>query len=473
MHPAHPVGSTYSPANNDERWRYVYDYMGRHVEKHHEQYVVSGGSGSWVTQARTRSLYDGWNMIAELKVESSGDPTFLRKYTWGLDVSGLNGNAGVAGLHGAGGIGGLLACHDVSMSTAQTHAYCYDGNGNVGQTVDITIPGGSYSSTPTLTATYEYDPYGNRVNTPGGGELDQPFRFSTKYFDVQTAMYYYGYRYYLPGIGRWGNYDPLDLHDPPSVTSPTQGRAVSAKIDALGPNLLRYGAFRNSPAVVKDPLGLEDCQQCGVDVTSQVDALLLDVSLQLNRLPWGVAHDLCNYGMWNPASGWDIHDFYQLGKCKPAYVSLFANRCCGTGSYIGTVTYRGKCIWAVYLNYLLWGKMHRLCNARFQNDYMCEWQFGGMDSNGEWAVWVHRNTTAHASGGPRCGPPDSAGRVAATRAGFSGDPDQLLTHPSCAPCSAQLNGPLYGQVGGNTIVHDPTGGAESAPRRDSGRRPRW
>ena len=35
-------------------------------------------------------------------------------------------------------------------------------------------------------------------------------RFSTKYFDVETGLYYYGYRFYHPALMRWLNRDPLE-----------------------------------------------------------------------------------------------------------------------------------------------------------------------------------------------------------------------------------------------------------------------
>jgi len=37
-----------------------------------------------------------------------------------------------------------------------------------------------------------------------------PHRFSTKYYDAETDLYYYGYRYYSPSLGRWISRDPIE-----------------------------------------------------------------------------------------------------------------------------------------------------------------------------------------------------------------------------------------------------------------------
>jgi RHS repeat-associated protein len=63
---------------------------------------------------------------------------------------------------------------------------------------------------------------------------DQPYRFSTKPFDVWTGLGYWGYRHYSPKLGRWVTRDPIG----------EQG----------GLNLLRYAA--NKPAIASDPRGL-------------------------------------------------------------------------------------------------------------------------------------------------------------------------------------------------------------------------
>ena len=85
-----------------------------------------------------------------------------------------------------------------------------------------------------VTVHYEYDPYGNRVNAAASGEYDQPFRFSTKPLDAVTGLYYYGYRWYSPGLGRWISRDPLE--------------------EMGGANL--HGFNQNAPPDVFDPLGL-------------------------------------------------------------------------------------------------------------------------------------------------------------------------------------------------------------------------
>ena len=41
---------------------------------------------------------------------------------------------------------------------------------------------------------YEYDPYGNAVVIDGALGIENLYRFSTKYFDDEVGLYYYGYR---------------------------------------------------------------------------------------------------------------------------------------------------------------------------------------------------------------------------------------------------------------------------------------
>jgi len=142
--------------------------------------------GTWdVAETRT-FVYDGWNLYRE--VETSGGATVTNIYIWGLDLSGT--------LQGAGGVGGLLAV----LRNGTRYFPCYDANGNVTDYVDCV---GS------VRAHYEYSPFGETTAQYGDLADTFHFRFSTKYYDVETHSYYYGYRHYAPKFGCWLSKDPI------------------------------------------------------------------------------------------------------------------------------------------------------------------------------------------------------------------------------------------------------------------------
>lgn len=51
-------------------------------------------------------------------------------------------------------------------------------------------------------------PFGEVIRLSGPMAKVNPFRFSTKYYDDETDLIYYGYRYYKPSTGRWIGRDP-------------------------------------------------------------------------------------------------------------------------------------------------------------------------------------------------------------------------------------------------------------------------
>ena len=58
-------------------------------------------------------------------------------------------------------------------------------------------------------AHYEYSPYGEVIVAVGAEAFSNPFRFSTKYWDTETGLGYWGYRYYDAETGRWLSRDPV------------------------------------------------------------------------------------------------------------------------------------------------------------------------------------------------------------------------------------------------------------------------
>ncbi len=53
-------------------------------------------------------------------------------------------------------------------------------------------------------------PFGRTVTATGPLADSFPHRFSTKYFDPETGLYYYGYRFYSPELMRWVNRDTIE-----------------------------------------------------------------------------------------------------------------------------------------------------------------------------------------------------------------------------------------------------------------------
>jgi RHS repeat-associated protein len=151
---------------------------------HRTEYRYSGdGFLAVIRKFENSSLVDEIRIVRDglLAVqERDGSNNVLREYTWGLNLGG--------------GIGGLLNL----KQGGQDYAYLYDGKGNVAAVLD-----GSQA----VVAAYRYAPFGKLLAQTGS--LTQPFGFSTKRYDAQTGLIYYGHRYYSPTIGRWTTRDPL------------------------------------------------------------------------------------------------------------------------------------------------------------------------------------------------------------------------------------------------------------------------
>jgi RHS repeat-associated protein len=198
------------PVGAKRRLDFAYDWMGRRIQKTIYDWNVT--TGTYKMESPTNFVYDGWNVMAELDATTN---TLLSSYTWGMDLSGS--------LQGMGGIGGLLTIN----SGGNTHIAGYDGNGNLTTLVA--------AATGTISASYEFDPFGNTLKSIGEFAEENPFRFSTKRLDQETGLLYYGYRYYNPQTGKWLSRDPSG--------------------EDAGVNLYRFND--NDPVYYVDPLGLQ------------------------------------------------------------------------------------------------------------------------------------------------------------------------------------------------------------------------
>ena len=151
----------------------------------------------WTPDHTTTFVYDGWNLI--LETIQNQQSTITNHFVWGKDLSGsMQGALLRQGYEGqAGGVGGLLA---VSMD-GQYYFPCHDANGNITVYVD---------ESGSVVAEYTYDAFGGTISQSGSMADAFAHRFSTKYFDTETGLYYYGYRFYSPELHRWLNRDPIE-----------------------------------------------------------------------------------------------------------------------------------------------------------------------------------------------------------------------------------------------------------------------
>ena len=153
-----------SASKGNIRLEFAYDYMGRRFEKKvYENNVLTKHS---------LFVYDGFKQIAEYDALASNALT--NTYIWqpvGLDVPLLRNGS------------------ELLVS---------DANKNIVALID---------TTGQVTDSYIYDPFGSCIHT---GLSDNPFRFSSEYFDKETGLVYYNYRYYSSILGRWLSRDLLD-----------------------------------------------------------------------------------------------------------------------------------------------------------------------------------------------------------------------------------------------------------------------
>jgi len=135
---------------------------------------------------------------------------------WGSDLSGS--------IQGAGGVGGLLESSYHGTSTTNCFA-AYDGNGNVMALVN--------AADGTISAEYDYAPFGEVLRQSGPMAKVNPFRWSTKYQDDESDLVYYGLRYLKTSTGRWLSRDPIEEEGDDNLYAFVRNSATSA-VDGLG-----------------------------------------------------------------------------------------------------------------------------------------------------------------------------------------------------------------------------------------------
>ena len=153
------------------RSEFSYDDRGRLVKS--SEFTRTGTS--WVWQSEKRRVFDGLDTVQE-RGES---------------------NQVVAQLTRDGNIGGIVS----RKAGTNTAFFGYDGNGNV-----TLLSDGNGSDV----GRYRYDGFGNALEVTGSSAQENDHRFSTKELHAPSGLYYYGFRFYSPALGRWISRDPIE-----------------------------------------------------------------------------------------------------------------------------------------------------------------------------------------------------------------------------------------------------------------------
>ena len=188
--------------NSDTRLEFTYDYTGRRFEKKvYTKGILS--LYSWSLSKHYRYIYDDYKLV-EIRDANDGN-ALLKSFVWQPADAG----------------------QDVPLSMSydgSTYYYIVDGNKNVT---------GLQDESGNRVATYMYGPFGQLLSMDGGLAEENPLRFSSEYFDDETGLVYYNYRYYSPQMGRWINRDPIEEEGGVNLYQILSNNAIN-KVDYLG-----------------------------------------------------------------------------------------------------------------------------------------------------------------------------------------------------------------------------------------------
>lgn len=174
-------------------------------------------------------------------------------------------------LWGAGSVGGILA-QTIGTNVCYLHA---DAAGNI---VLATDPSRQ------VVATIHYSPFGKPIAQAGPSH--PRFLFSSKEWESSVGLYYYGYRFYSPNLGRWLSRDPLgEFADPLHNLYRFVGNGPLNAVDldglremSIGPASRTFSSFYYRP-VLRAPVNIAEQQHWtdlsyGVPVRNATDIML-------------------------------------------------------------------------------------------------------------------------------------------------------------------------------------------------------
>ena len=170
-----------------------YDYLGRRYMKR----VTQNG----VVTKHERSIYRGYLQIAALDMRRAAHPA-LWYVLWDPTEP--------------------VATRPLAIQKDGTwYTYGHDLTKNVWEL---------YKANGTIATAYDYAPFGG---VTANGSAEQPFQWSSEFYDAELGMVYYNFRFYNPLDGRWISRDPIGERDALNLLA-FIGNHITKYIDYLG-----------------------------------------------------------------------------------------------------------------------------------------------------------------------------------------------------------------------------------------------
>jgi RHS repeat-associated protein len=161
-----------------QRLEFKYDYASRRVRKQ----VYTGSPGNWSLITDHLFVYDGFLQIE--KLNGAAENALLTTRIWS----------------NAEGFDKLIAETHIGTTSNVTYYALGDANKNI--TCYLTNAGA-------IGGHFEFSPFGQITRASGSSPDDFDFRFSSEFFEQETGLVYYNFRYYSPELGRWASRDPV------------------------------------------------------------------------------------------------------------------------------------------------------------------------------------------------------------------------------------------------------------------------
>ncbi len=250
---------TYDPLNRlievsseNKKINFVYDPLGRRLNK-----IVSTPTAlGWKETDYELYLYHGQNEIGAFS--SPDEPKNLRVF--GITPHKNSPNTICVELNG------------------QIFAPILDVQGNILRLVD--------PASRTITSSYEFTAFGQKLHKNLKENAFNPWRFASKRFDPELGLIYFGKRYYDPEFARWLTTDPAGFIDSVNLYQYVLNnpfRYCDPRGDSLGGYLLGLGEIVLGGAIMAGGFALEVVTiggfTFGLGVTTSTGAALIGLGL--------------------------------------------------------------------------------------------------------------------------------------------------------------------------------------------------